>query len=102
MSLLTRLAGAMLPDVQTVAESGRKSFDMSDWKLLAAPAGTPAASVKRLNAEGEKAMSKPATLAHLLAEGSVLMRWLAAGRCHLPQDPATALGRRRPRERREG
>jgi tripartite-type tricarboxylate transporter receptor subunit TctC len=61
----------VLPDVPTVAESGRKGFDTSDWKLLVAPAGTPVDIVKRLNTEVEKAMSKPATLAQLLAEGSV-------------------------------
>lgn len=63
----------VLPDVPTVSESGRKGFDTSDWKLLVAPAGTPADIVKRLNAEVEKAMSRPATLAQLLAEGSVPM-----------------------------
>lgn len=63
----------VLPDVPTVAESGRKGFETSDWKLLVAPAGTPAEIVKRLNAEVEKAMSKPATLAQLLSEGSVPM-----------------------------
>jgi tripartite-type tricarboxylate transporter receptor subunit TctC len=63
----------VLPDVPTVAEGGRKGFDTSDWKLLVAPAGTPAEIVKRLNAEVEKALSKPDTLAQLLAEGSVPM-----------------------------
>ena len=62
---------AVLPDVPTVAESGYKGFDTSDWKLLVAPAGTPADIVKRLNAEVEKAMSRPETIAHLLSEGSV-------------------------------
>lgn len=74
----------VLPDVPTVAESGRKGFDTSDWKLLVAPVGTPAEIVKRLNAEVEKAMSKPATLAQLLAEGSVPMSGA-------PQDVATYL-----------
>lgn len=74
----------VLPDVPTVAESGRKGFDTSDWKLLVAPAGTPGEIVKRLNAEVEKAMSKPATLAQLLAEGSVPMSGS-------PQDVATYL-----------
>lgn len=63
----------VLPDVPTVAEGGRKGFDTSDWKLLVAPAGTPAEIVKRLNAEVEKALSRPDTLAQLLAEGSVPM-----------------------------
>jgi tripartite-type tricarboxylate transporter receptor subunit TctC len=62
-----------LPDVPTVAESGYKGFDTSDWKMVVAPAGTPADVVKRLHDEVEKAMSKPETLAQLLAEGSVPM-----------------------------
>lgn len=63
----------VLPDVPTVAESGYKGFDTSDWKMLVAPAGTPADIVKRLNAEVEKAMSQPKAIAQLLAEGSVPM-----------------------------
>ena len=61
----------VLPDVPTVAEGGFKGFDTTDWKLLVAPAGTPADIVNRLNAEVEKAMSKPETAAQLLAEGSM-------------------------------
>ena len=61
----------VLPDVPTIAEGGFKGFDTTDWKLLVAPAGTPADIVKRLNAEVEKAMSKPETAAQLLAEGSM-------------------------------
>jgi tripartite-type tricarboxylate transporter receptor subunit TctC len=64
---------AVLPDVPTVAESGYKDFDTSDWKLLVAPAGTPADIVKRLQAEVDKVMSRPETLAQLAAEGSVPM-----------------------------
>ena len=61
----------VLPDVPTVAEGGLKGFDTTDWKVLVAPAGTPADIVKRLNAEVEKAMSKPETAAQLLSEGSI-------------------------------
>ena len=61
----------VLPEVPTIAESGHKGFDTADWKVLVAPAGTPPEVVKRLNAEVEKALSKPETLAQLLAEGSV-------------------------------
>lgn len=63
----------MLPDVSTVAESGYKGFDTSDWKVLVAPAGTPADIVNRLNAEVNKALSEPDTQARLLGEGSVPM-----------------------------
>jgi len=61
----------VLPDVPTMAEGGFKNFETSDWKVLVAPAGISPDVVKRLNAEVEKALSQPETLAQLLAEGSV-------------------------------
>ncbi len=63
----------VLPDVPTVAEGVLKGFETTDWKMLVAPAGTPADIVRRLNAEVEKAMSKPETAAQLLSEGSIPM-----------------------------
>ena len=63
----------LLPDTPTVAESGFKGFDANEWKVLMAPAGTPDDVIKRLNAEVDKAMSRPDTIAALLAEGSVPM-----------------------------
>jgi tripartite-type tricarboxylate transporter receptor subunit TctC len=63
----------VLPDVPTIAEAGLKGFETSDWKMLVAPAGTPADVVKRLHDEVGKAMAKPETLSQLLAEGSVPM-----------------------------
>jgi tripartite-type tricarboxylate transporter receptor subunit TctC len=61
---------AVLKDVPTIAESGYKGFEATDWKALLAPAGTPADIVKRLNAEVEKALKQPETIAKLNAEGS--------------------------------
>jgi tripartite-type tricarboxylate transporter receptor subunit TctC len=61
----------ILPDTPTIAESGFKGFETNDWKMLVAPAGTPAAVVTRLNAEVQKALGKPETIARLLAEGSL-------------------------------
>jgi tripartite-type tricarboxylate transporter receptor subunit TctC len=61
----------ILPDTPTIAESGYKGFETSDWKMLVAPAGTPADVVTRLNAEVLKALGKPETIAKLLAEGSL-------------------------------
>ncbi len=63
----------VMPETPTIAESGYKGFESNDWKLLVAPAGTAASIVNRLNAEADKVMSSPATLAQLLAEGSVPM-----------------------------
>ena len=62
-----------LPEVPTIAELGFKGFEAFDWKALMAPAGTPVAIVNQLNAEVDKAMSKPEVIAKLLAEGSMPM-----------------------------
>lgn len=62
-----------LPDVPTVAEAGYKDFVAMDWKVLMAPAGTPADIVKRLNAEVAKALTQPELMAKLDAEGSIPM-----------------------------
>jgi tripartite-type tricarboxylate transporter receptor subunit TctC len=59
----------VMPDIPTVAES-YKGFEAVDWKAIVVPAGTPAAIVKKLNFAAEKALSKPATIAQLLSEGS--------------------------------
>lgn len=57
----------ILPDVPTVSESGYKGFEAVDWKLVVAPAGTPAPILKALNAAIEKALSQPAMHAQLSA-----------------------------------
>lgn len=62
-----------LPETPTVAESGYKRFDATDWKVLMAPAGTPPEVIRRLNAEVTRAMAQPDVVAQLLAEGSVPM-----------------------------
>jgi len=49
----------LLPEVPTVAESGYADFDVQSWFGLAAPAGTPAAVVKKLNAELVKVLALP-------------------------------------------
>nr|WP_084389497.1 tripartite tricarboxylate transporter substrate binding protein [Polaromonas jejuensis] len=64
---------AILSEVPTVAESGYKDFEAVDWKAIVAPAGTPADVVKRLNAAVAKALTQPAMLAQLAAEGSTPM-----------------------------
>lgn len=61
----------VLPDMPTIAESGYKGFKTGDWKMLVAPAGIPADVVNRLNAEVNKALSKPETIARLLTVGSL-------------------------------
>jgi tripartite-type tricarboxylate transporter receptor subunit TctC len=50
----------LLPDVPTVAETGLTGFEVLGWFALLAPAKTPPAVVKRLNAEVNKLISNPA------------------------------------------
>lgn len=61
---------SVLPDVPTVSESGYKGFEAVDWKMLVAPAGTPAPVIRQINAAVEKALANPAFQAQLNAEGS--------------------------------
>ncbi len=49
------------PEVPTVAESGYPGFEALAWHGILAPAKTPPAVVKKLNAEIVKALADPAT-----------------------------------------
>lgn len=63
----------LLPEVPTMAEAGFRNFQVSEWKLLVAPAGTPPAVVQRLNQEVQKALAQPTTIARVIADGSLPM-----------------------------
>jgi tripartite-type tricarboxylate transporter receptor subunit TctC len=52
---------AVAPDVPTVAESGYPGFDAIAWHGILAPAKTPPAIVKKLNAEIVSALQHPET-----------------------------------------
>ena len=49
----------LLPDVPTFAEAGEPRFNMPYWLALAAPAGTPAPIIERLNREIVRACAQP-------------------------------------------
>nr|WP_167544084.1 tripartite tricarboxylate transporter substrate binding protein [Acidovorax soli] len=48
-----------LPNVPTVAESGAAGFNVASWNAIAAPAGTPADAIARLNKEVNAVLSSP-------------------------------------------
>jgi tripartite-type tricarboxylate transporter receptor subunit TctC len=50
---------ALLPEVPTFTEAGLPEYKMMYWWGLAAPAGTPAEIVERLNREVNRACAKP-------------------------------------------
>lgn len=49
----------VLPDVPTAKESGINGFVASSWNALAAPAGTPAAVIEKLNRDIAAALASP-------------------------------------------
>ncbi len=60
---------AALPDVPTVQEAGGIRYAVGSWNALAAPAGTPAPVIERLNG----------ALRQALADGPVIERLVALG-----------------------
>jgi tripartite-type tricarboxylate transporter receptor subunit TctC len=59
-----------LPDVPTVAESGVPGFEVALRYGLAAPAGTPAAIIARLNKELNAALAAEDVQTRLATEGA--------------------------------
>ena len=60
------------PEVPTMAEAlGMKDFEASSWYALYAPDGTPPEIVKRLSAEVDAALKKPAVAKRLTELGAV-------------------------------
>jgi tripartite-type tricarboxylate transporter receptor subunit TctC len=49
-----------LPDVPTVMQSGVAGYNVASWNALAAPAGTPAEVLDRLNRAAREAVASPA------------------------------------------
>jgi tripartite-type tricarboxylate transporter receptor subunit TctC len=54
-----------LPDVPTLSESGYRGAEVANWFAVYAPAATPAAVVKKLNAAFVKVKSQPEMRAKL-------------------------------------
>jgi tripartite-type tricarboxylate transporter receptor subunit TctC len=55
------------PDVPTISESGARGFEAKSWFGLAAPAGTPADIIKKINKDVAKVLSDPAFAERYLA-----------------------------------
>ncbi|MBM3344260.1 MAG: tripartite tricarboxylate transporter substrate binding protein [Betaproteobacteria bacterium] len=67
-----RVPGA--PDLPTVQESGVTGpFDVSGWYGIAAPVGTPAAIVERLNQDIQRVMRLPDVRERMAGEGTMVV-----------------------------
>lgn len=58
------------PDVQTMAESGLKGFDVSAWDAIVVPAGTPRPIIDKLNVAIRTALTDQELRAQLAARGT--------------------------------
>src|SRR3954452_314971 len=63
----------VLPDVPTIAEAGVPGYDATIWLGIMAPAGTPQAIVDKLNAEINKAITRPDVKEAWDKQGAVAM-----------------------------
>lgn len=58
-----------LPDVPTLDESGVRGYESEIWLGLAAPAGTPAPVIEKINQEVHKILAQPDMAARLAGQG---------------------------------
>lgn len=59
-----------LPDVPTMVEAGLPGYEATGWFAIAAPAGTPAPVVQKLNAALNFALNSPDVKARIIAAGA--------------------------------
>lgn len=71
LATLTAKRTTALPNVPTVVEAGFPWFQIETWYVMAAPAGTPAAIISRLNSEFNKMLRSPDILKKLDARGAI-------------------------------
>jgi tripartite-type tricarboxylate transporter receptor subunit TctC len=69
VAVLGTKRSSALPDMPTLAESGLRGFEVTNWTGVLAPTGTPAAIVSRLNTEIVRVMQLPEVQARLPKEG---------------------------------
>lgn len=62
-----------LPDVPSINDAGYKGFDANTWFGLAAPAGTPANVIARLNTEVNRVLQMPDVREKIRGEGGDIL-----------------------------
>ncbi len=68
----------ILPELPTLNEGGAPGYEFTVFWGIAAPAGTPAAIVQRLNAEFNAILSDPEAAKQLATEGAEVTVWTPA------------------------
>jgi tripartite-type tricarboxylate transporter receptor subunit TctC len=70
LAVTTARRSAVVPELQTIAESGAPGFEASGWFGVLAATGTPREIIVKLNAEIARAMQQPDVRDRLLAQGA--------------------------------
>lgn len=70
LAVTTSKRSSHVPDLPTVAEAGLAGFDMATWWGAFAPAGTPKATIDKLQSEITRAMKAPEVQERLAAMGA--------------------------------
>jgi tripartite-type tricarboxylate transporter receptor subunit TctC len=73
LAVTTASRSSIAPDVPTLAESGLPGFEVGSWQGVFAPAGTPPAIVRRLNAEIVRILGLPDVKEKLSGLGAELV-----------------------------
>lgn len=71
LAILSKSRFDLLPNVPTIAEVGMSDFEINNWYGVAAPAGTPAYIIRRLNSELIAALKTPEVRTRFLELGLV-------------------------------
>jgi tripartite-type tricarboxylate transporter receptor subunit TctC len=61
------------PEIPSIAESGLKGFDMTNWYGMLAPAATPPGAVSKLNAEVVRILQLPELKSRLAQDGMTVV-----------------------------
>lgn len=69
LGVTTIKRAAAAPDVPTIAESGVKGFNVSNWQGVLAPAKTPAPIMRKLNQDILKSLALPGMTEALAQQG---------------------------------
>ncbi|WP_256354284.1 MULTISPECIES: tripartite tricarboxylate transporter substrate binding protein [unclassified Variovorax] len=69
LAVTTAKRSSVLPDVPTMQEAGVPGYETSTWGGLLAPAGTPKATVDKLNAEVDRILTLPDVRKTLIDNG---------------------------------
>jgi len=69
LAVTTAKRSVIVPDLPTISESGVPGFDVNNWYGMAAPAGTPAAVIDRLNRDIVAVLKNPDVAQVFLRQG---------------------------------